>query len=678
MQLSSRILTALAVLILAVAVVAVRAGSTGTVEAATGTIDVLNVGTCYTTDTDVFVVGACDDGDGKYEVADRKTITEAGTVYATYAHDPKTAPDSPRGILMNSNLIKISIADSGRDQRTPVLLGAGDARPCEVDPAATPDPIVCAGGSEDYVIPDNIQTTEDDESLEGHLKIIQKDYDAVVADEHDFRWVERGGNADAAMTFDNTDPRIISGITISKEEVDASDLDGDGITPNEKPDYKPMFTVDGDGSPISLYGMFDADAGGPLTGEFKKLNTYLAIDEDVGDGRVDDEGEVGAQEVAPWFSVKASIDAGASVTVMYVVYETSERETLVGGQTTDASYDADVDAPKFTKAEVKSLTDAMVVEARSDGPDSSQNLRLLETSRFSGRYEGYLRLTDENGNDSSTDSAVGMDPNWGLMVGDATGPGDGSDEAAVIGVESGPVNIAYRDSDGANQLLTIAIDTIPPSVQIDTPAHNSEGQDTSPEFAGSFSDSESGLRKDTFRLYVDHKDDINENGEDGVYIALDLRVDSMDSDYGYVTPEGDKDVVESHGDYAGFSSASPEFGIIPQGDVFKTDPPGSSPSEPFRSIEGDNHDDGATNGTFGNSVRISFLSEDDYNNTIDFQGLVADVAGNIGFSDSDNEGPRFINHLGEQGKQEEDRPLQRLGLVREARFLPGRNRPEDL
>ena len=103
MQLSSRILTALAVLILAVAVVAVRAGSTGTVEAATGTIDVLNVGTCYTTDTDVFAVGACDDGDDNaYDVAGRDTISEVGTVYATYAHDPKTAPDDPRGILTNS------------------------------------------------------------------------------------------------------------------------------------------------------------------------------------------------------------------------------------------------------------------------------------------------------------------------------------------------------------------------------------------------------------------------------------------------------------------------------------------------------------------------------------------------------------------------------------------------
>ena len=133
MQLSSRILTALAVLILAVAVVAVRAGSPGTVEAATGIIDVVNVGTCYTTDTDVFDVTDCKDGDGDYNVAERDSITETGTVFATYAHDPKTAPDDPRGILMNSNLLKISISDSERDKRTPVLLAAGDA------PTANPE-----------------------------------------------------------------------------------------------------------------------------------------------------------------------------------------------------------------------------------------------------------------------------------------------------------------------------------------------------------------------------------------------------------------------------------------------------------------------------------------------------------------------------------------------------------
>ena len=130
MQLSSRILTALAVLILAVAVVAVRAGSPGTVEAATGTIDVVNVGTCYTTNDDAFNVGDCLDGDDPaedavYLVGDGETITEVDSVYATYAIDPKTSGDAPRGILKYADLIKISIDDKGRDKRSGVLFPVG-------------------------------------------------------------------------------------------------------------------------------------------------------------------------------------------------------------------------------------------------------------------------------------------------------------------------------------------------------------------------------------------------------------------------------------------------------------------------------------------------------------------------------------------------------------------------
>ena len=66
----------------------------------------------------MFAVGDCDSGDRDadgdkvaYNVAGRDSITETGTVYATYAHDPLTAPDDPRGVLLNSNLIKISIQD---------------------------------------------------------------------------------------------------------------------------------------------------------------------------------------------------------------------------------------------------------------------------------------------------------------------------------------------------------------------------------------------------------------------------------------------------------------------------------------------------------------------------------------------------------------------------------------
>ena len=135
MQLSSRILTALAVLILVVAVVAVRTASTDTVEAATGTIDVLNVGTCYTTSTDVFKVGACNDGDGDevetdaegYSVAGRDAITKVDAVFATYAIDPKTSGDQPRAIAKYADLIKISIEDEGRDKRTGKLYTVTDA-----------------------------------------------------------------------------------------------------------------------------------------------------------------------------------------------------------------------------------------------------------------------------------------------------------------------------------------------------------------------------------------------------------------------------------------------------------------------------------------------------------------------------------------------------------------------
>ena len=477
------------------------------------------------------------------------------------------------------------------------MLGAGDAKPC--DGANT-------GCHENYEIVDDANTAED-ESATGHLAIIQKDYPGVTADDHDFRWKLRDGVVTAPFAVDNLDSRVITGITIDRNGV-TWDHDNDTTTPEvADPPYKPMFVVDGDDSPISLYGIFDTDGQFNTTGDqsFVKLNKYLAIDEDVGSGRVEGEGGAGNAEVAPWFSVQTSIDVNAAVRVMYVVYETSYTELLVGGMKEGASVytgDSENDAPNFTKAEKKNDS-ALVVEARSDGRASSQNLRLEETSRFSGRYEGYLRLTDENGNDPATPG--GASRNWGLPVGAATGTD--MDGAAVLGVESGPVNIAYKDTDGSTKLLSIMIDTVAPNVAIDSPIHYSEGQDTSPEFAGAFTDGESGLRKDTFRLYVDHTDDANEDGDEGDAV-LNLRVDdSVANDpYGLVAAAGGAtEVVESRNDYSGYASAD-EFGVIDHGDVFDLDTAANDTKDEVKSVEGDNHDDGATNGTFGDSVRISF------------------------------------------------------------------------
>ena len=633
MQLSSRILTALAVLILAVAVVAVRAGSPGTVEAATGIIDVLNVGTCYTTDDEVFEVSDCNDGDGApYEVAERDSITETGTVFATYAHDPKTAPDDPRGILENANLIKVSISDPERDKRTPVLLAAGNA-PNDVMNDVT-----------DFNAEDLPDTLDNDES--GYLQRIRADFDdeTLSIDNIDMRWVLPVGGR--LPGFDSAPLEVtINGVT-------------DGLTiikgNSSTEDYKPMDIADE--SLVSIYGTVATDVDGIVTTVFKNLKNELTLDEDRGSGRVEDEGGVGRAEVAPWLSLQKSLAENEDVEVMYIIYHTSEREVLIGAQT-EADYAAGDDTPDFTAAEDKAEA-ALLLEVRSDGRANKQQLNLKETSRFSARYEGYVRLTDENGIDPDAENN-NAPTNWGLMVADAVN--ETIEGAAVVGVESGPVQIAYKDTDGSTQIMSISIDRVPPTVQIDTPAHNSEGQDTSPNFAGSYTDDDSGLRQKTFRLYLHHETDTNENGDSGDP-ALELQVDGTGEgathEYGLVRAAGGTNaVVESLEDYAGYDM-EPEFGVIGHVDLFNV-----ANDTTIKGITGDNHDDGSLSGTFGDSERISFEPENNYNDTIDFQALVADVAGNIGFSDSDTDGPRFINNLGEQVVPTKKRKTERYNVL---------------
>ena len=139
MQLSARILTALAVLAFTVAVVAGR-GATEEVSAATGTIDAMNVGACTTTNGDALKLADCRiaDGDGTaaaigntmafFEAGELDEAIEVDELYATYAHDPKTAAEAPRGIIANADLIKISIKDTGRDRRDPVLIAVNGRR----------------------------------------------------------------------------------------------------------------------------------------------------------------------------------------------------------------------------------------------------------------------------------------------------------------------------------------------------------------------------------------------------------------------------------------------------------------------------------------------------------------------------------------------------------------------
>ncbi len=601
MQLSLRILTALAVLMLFVAVLVFRVGDSGDgVDAATGTIDVLNVGTCYTTDDSVFSVGDCKDGDGNnsYDVLGQG-IAETSTVVATYSYDPKTAGDAPRGILRNSDMIKVSIKDSGRDRRTPVVLKVGSAG----SNTLTADQLRAIG---------NYETG----SMPGQIMMDGSGGGTIVGSMY---WTGTGEDTG----FDNV---MEHGAGLLELRISKSDDDES---------YRPMHAdVDG-GAVIKFYGTAGTD------GAFRELGrSHLRPDEDTGEGDI--------ANVAPWLNVQVH---DRNIDLQYIVYNTSEIEVLAGGlksgdYTETNGNPTAMERPQYTNDEggatANSTADdvALVVNAQSDGIARSQNLWLKETGRFTGVYEGYLMLTDANGNGGGT--------NWGVATGRGTRgtDDDGMDGAAVLGVESGPVVINYRDTDGQMRTMSISIDTVPPSVQIDTPVHKSKGRDTTPNFSGSFSDTDSGLREDSFRLYVDETNDMEENGVSGTP-ALDLTVDDMADDSGYVANPGATSKYKAVNEYMGYMTKS-QFGVI--GHEIAFDLAGRDGDLGRNGVvEGDAYDDGASSGTFNDSERIRILDDSgnevsEYNNQIDFQALVSDVAGNIGLSDSNDAGPRLINN----------------------------------
>ena len=79
------------------------------------------------------------------------------------------------------------------------------------------------------------------------------------------------------------------------------------------------------------------------------------------------------------------------------------------------------------------------------------NLYLTETDLFTGRYEGYIRLTDANGDGRKSKGDKATD--WGRRVKDSES--SSVSDAAVISVVSGDVIIEYRDSGGRRRSLRL-------------------------------------------------------------------------------------------------------------------------------------------------------------------------------------------------------------------------------
>ncbi len=581
MQLSLRILTALAVLMLFVAVLVFRVGDSGDgVDAATGTIDVLNVGTCYTTDDSVFSVGDCKDGDGgAYSVAGRTAITESEMVYATYALDPKTSGYTPRGILKYADHIMVSIEDKGRDTRVHRLFGVG--------------------------------TTS---ISDGDLAIIQGDISDVTL------------TAGSSFVAD----RMILNSGAYEFRLDGGDANDHPMAPR------------GDGKVYwygkrGVSGASDCDTG---TASFGNINESsdgggIELDEDLSTG----EGEA----LAPWMRVIASVPEGQCFEVEYIYYQTSPKDVIDGN---------DVD---------------IVLNAGSDGDVPTRNLVLKETGFFTGRFEGYLMLTDANGDGREYDPRK-YDPNefapadaapndWGMAIEHAT---DGTmDGAAVLGVESGPVTITYKNSVDDTKTMSIGIDTVPPSISIASPANGTVSKDDSPDIYGTFAD-DMGLREGSFGVYVDNN---NDGADDDPIWDLGVN-DDTNTAHGYVVPvDGPNGTVALRGEYDGFRVME-TFGVIPSSDVYidtsdrdgtpsSANPGDGDNADDYKIAAAEDFEDGDLTGEFDDVVRIDFLPDDfggyyndRYNNTIDYQGVVLDVAGNFGFSDSDPSGPTFIHDYG--------------------------------
>lgn len=661
MQLSARILTALAVLAFVVGVVVGAQNANDQVSAATGTIDALNVGACTTNNADVFDKDDhCTQLTAFYQQGELSDLIEVPTVYATYAHDPKTAAENPRAIIDDGDLIRVSISDPGRDRRDPVLITT-----VQTLTGGTPngDGFVIDGTSNERTLNEREDDTADPPTFSA-LSASGIIAETVFGDETKTAGLpelESGVGFDSGTddtTFTDTEG---SGSYQVNFEVLASPLAGAST------DYKPIADPK-QGGVVKFFGRVSTnDATFTDDGEeFMDIGKWVKIDEDVVSGDTN---------VQPAIKLNVNVPNNGAVQLQVIFYETSGIEYIQGGiQCEDTPEDFPADVKKFAQAactadERKPGTDeepnkgnaSFVLYAESDedaGGDGTEtshkkNLALIETGRFTGVFQGYLQLTDADGI-----GGTGDDGNWGLdkvsgnIVEDTVSPLEGGISAeelltgrAVLGVGNGPVTVMYKDSDGEDRSFDIMVDIEPPTIQIDSPVHNERSDDEKPSFIGSFNDTDSGLAADSFQLNVDNRD---EEAAQKVMVI----------DSGVVGSVGPTNQVLRRLDYKGYADA-PTFGVIEEDvwamELYKEEETTTpSTAAMFKSVEADDFDDGDSDGEFNEEAEIDFdevtgtPADFVFNHAIDFQATVRDLAGNIGFSDSDTANPRFIDDLGKE------------------------------
>ena len=653
----SKMLGALALLTLIGALFVMQSAdhNSPTADAATGSIAALNVGTCLTTSEDVFGDEDCNLSESASEATSgtawevRKEVAEVSTLYATYAHDPKTSSDAPRAILQDSDLLKISISDPGRDKRSPVLVLSDTG---------------ISGG-------DGTRTAA------GALAAIQE----LLAADSGVTIVDASNKGD--VTTD-------SGTTLAKgngllrdsgnETLNFAVERGNPVIPMDVDGVIRFFGCEGNNLAVDVTkGSCGVDGNDDLADtELQDITSSIEIDEDKSAG------ENAEADIAPWLAVNASVPSGQDIFIYAVYYETSSRENLVGGtkrcdealndgvcpdddETADGNENLNDGSTNVVyTSDEKSKNTALLVQATSDGEleERSVHLNLKETKRFSGVYQGCVRLTDANGDgrDANSDPVKDTITDWGRQVADGEAAGDDCAGAAVLAVDQDPVTIEYRDSDGKKQTLHIQTDNVAPTINVTSPASGSSSDDQSPDFAGTIEDADSGLADKSFRLVVDNSVDGEGKNDDFV---LDGKAPSGEG----VTATNGLTRIQ---DYTGFdddtTSGPSQFGIVSSAsDLYDLDDD-SCDSQDQCHILSNEYADGAARGTFNDDLRLDLRDggEDaetrDKEFEIDFQAFVMDMAGNIGFSDADATSPRYINDLGQKDADKRIKDIEKAVL----------------
>ena len=228
-----------------------------------------------------------------------------------------------------------------------------------------------------------------------------------------------------------------------------------------------------------------------------------------------------------------------------------------------------------------SNADTLTVTLKSVVDPTGAVMVLTETGRNTGRFEGEVQLIERT--DTLATVKINSAPAGVAQVA-------GVDRVPVIG---GPVTVEYQDAatsgtaTNVKRTATYNVDNTVPSVTVTTPADGGQSQNRLPSFTGTGADSQSGLDISTFSLRIDRTDDPTNTT---MVIAANgtLNGTAANIDTTTLGSDGATDISWSYTESTALPTMSPS-----------TETP---------------------------------------NNTVDFQALVHDLAGNVGYSDAKTSG----------------------------------------